>query len=314
MNNKPKIRPKRLGNNLYIKFIYDADKRLNKNGYLLFINPPSFFSPSLNKNNRNLRKDIFDKYYHHYINLEECSKHFKIGSKFIYYLIQKNDNTNNNLQIICKYNEKIYDTKLDQKLLLRDYLPCLLTLECLQVLDKVKNKNLEKLKIFDSPDNRVDKAHIIKKNKNETYEDFKKRAFKDGYIYPIQSTGSQIAYSKKQCTYQNDKKVLMSRSGYLNPFYDNGKLGVGGNCFAHIVRNEDEGQKVIALMNSQLYTFYNNTNKWSGFNSIEVLQDLSNIIDVINNVNDTDINKIIYEYFNITDSEIKLIKQSLNLL
>ena len=106
----------------------------------------------------------------------------------------------------------------------------------------------------------------------------------------------------------------MSRSGYLNPFYDNGKLGVGGNCFAHIVRNEDEGQKVIALMNSQLYTFYNNTNKWSGFNSIEVLQDLSNIIDVINNVNDTDINKIIYEYFNITDSEIKLIKQSLNLL
>ena len=67
------------GNNLYSKFIYFADNNLKQNGYILFINPPTYFGPgrSNNKNNMNLRKDIFDKYYHHFINLEECAKHFR---------------------------------------------------------------------------------------------------------------------------------------------------------------------------------------------------------------------------------------------
>ena len=84
------------GNNLYTKFIYYADKNLNLNGYLLYINPPTYFGPgrSNNKNDMNLRKDVLDKYYYHYINLEECAGHFNVGSKFIYYLIQKNSNKN----------------------------------------------------------------------------------------------------------------------------------------------------------------------------------------------------------------------------
>ncbi len=297
------------GNNLYTKFIYYADKNLNKNGYLLYINPPTYFGPgrSNNKDNMNLRKDVLDKYYYHCINLEECAKHFNVGSKFIYYLIQKNSNKNNNIEIVCKYNNKVYKNNLNQDLLIRDYLPYLLTDECLKILDKVKNNYNNKLAIFHSPDNRSDKKHVLNKLKKEKNEDYKKRALENGYIYPMQATSVQVVYSSKKCKNQNDKKVLMSRSGYLKPFYDNGIIGVGGDCFACLVKDENEGNKIIKLLNSKLYKFYIETNKWSGFHNKEVLQDLPNIINEIENINDDNI----YKYFKITEEEIKIIEESI---
>jgi hypothetical protein len=297
------------GNNLYTKFIYYANKNLKQDGYILFINPPTYFGPgrSNNKNDMSLRKDILDKYYYHYINLEECAKHFNVGSKFIYYLIQKNTNKNNNVKIVCKFNNNNYKTKLNQKLLIRDYLPYLLTCDCLNILDKIKNDNKDKLQIFHSPDNRSDKKHVLKKKKKEENKIYKKRANENSYIYPMQATSVQVVYSSKKCKNQNDKKILMSRSGYLKPFYDNGVKGIGGDCFACLVNNETEGNKIIKLINSKLYTFYIKTNKWSGFHNKEVLKDLPNIISKIDDIND----KNIYKYFNITKKEIKIIESSI---
>ena len=298
------------GNNLYTKFIYYADKNLLQNGYLLFINPPTYFGPgrSNNKNDMSLRKDILDKYYYHHINLEECAKHFNVGSKFIYYLIQKDKNNSNNdkLEIICKYNKNIYKTTLNQKLLVRDYIPYLLTNKCLDILDKIIHNTSHKLKIFHSPDNRSDKNHVLKKEKKETNEEYKKRAIKENFVYPMQATSVQIVYSSKKCKNQNDKKILMSRSGYLKPFYDDGIIGIGGDCFACLVSSKEEAYKIIDLLNSKLYKFYIETNKWSGFHNKEVLQDLPNIINDIEVINDNNINT----YFNLSDKEIKLIEEN----
>ena len=84
------------GNNLYTKFIYYADNIILQGGYLLFINPPTYFGPgrSVNKTGMHVRADVLDKYCYHYINLEECARHFTVGSKFIYYLIQKSQQIN----------------------------------------------------------------------------------------------------------------------------------------------------------------------------------------------------------------------------
>lgn len=66
----------------------------------------------------------------------------------------------------------------------------------------------------------------------------------------------------------------MSESGYLRPFYDDGILGVGGHCFSCLVKDEHEGQYIINLLKSKVYSFYINVNKWSGFHHKMVLQDL----------------------------------------
>jgi len=293
------------GNNLYTKFVYYMDQNLLENGYILFINPPTYFSSgrSNNKNEMNLRRDVFDKYYYHYINLEECSKYFNVGSKFIYYLIQKNSNKNSSLKIICKYNKKIYESILHQNLLIRKYLPYLITNNCLNILDKVKTNDCPKLNIFNSTYFDKRRPHVLNKNKNETDEIYKRRAIENGYIYPIQATSIQVVYSSNPCKNQYNKKVLMSESGYLKPFYDNGILGVGGHCFACIVSNTQEGDNIIKLLNSKLYKFYIETNKWSGFHNKDVLQDLPNILSDIDIIDDIHI----YEYFNLTLDEIKLI-------
>lgn len=123
----------------------------------------------------------------------------------------------------------------------------------------------------------------------------------------MQATSVQVVYSSKKCKNQNDKKVLMSRSGYLKPFYDNGIKGVGGDCYACIVENEDEGRRIIELLNTNLYRFYIETNKWSGFHNKEVLQDLPNIIDKIDEIT----NDNVYKYFELTLDQSKYIENNL---
>ena len=41
----------------------------------------------------------------------------------------------------------------------------------------------------------------------------------------------------------------MSESGYLKPFYDDGIIGVGGHCFCCLVKNKEEGEYIINLLN-----------------------------------------------------------------
>ena len=280
------------GNNLYSKFIYKAYELLNKNGYLVFINPPTYFGigRSNNKDDMNIRKDIFNNCNILYINLEECNKYFpNIGSLFIYYILQKKNIVNENLEIICKYNNINHASIINQQLL-NDmiYIPYLLTNMSINICKKIRDTT-NKLKIFHSPDNRGYKKHVKSINNEE-------------YKYTIQATGVQVLYSSKECKNQYDKKVLMSRSGYLKPFYDNGILGVGGDCFSCLVNNEEDGIYIIKLLESILYTFYININKWSGFHHIKVLQDLPYI--EIKNIDD----EKIYKYFKLNAEEINFVE------
>jgi hypothetical protein len=284
------------GNNLYTKFIYKSDSLLKDNGFLLYITPPTFFSigRSNNKDDMNIRKDIFNNYFIHYINLEECSKYFNVGSKFIYYLIQKKNELNPNIQVICKYNKNIYESIINQELFnCSDFLPYLLTNESLSICNKIKIID-NKIDLFHSPDNRSDKKHVLKIRDNE-------------HKYPIQATGNQIVYSSKICKNQYDKKILMSRSGYLNPFYDDGINGVGGDCFCILVQNKIDADYLIKLINSNLYKFYIEANKWSGFHHMDVLKSLPYI-----KLNENFIDDDLYKIFNLSENEIQIINDIYN--
>ena len=82
----------------------------------------------------------------------------------------------------------------------------------------------------------------------------------------------------KKYFHLNDKKIILSESGYLKPFYDNGILGTGGHCFGLLVSNQTEGKNIIELLNSKVFRFYIEINKWSGFHHKLVLQDLPNAL------------------------------------
>ena len=282
------------GNNLFTKFMYTARENVIDNGFVLYINPPTFFSAgrSSNKDDMSVRNDMFMKHYIHMINLEECAKYFKEGSKFIYYLLQKRDDKNENINVICKYKKNIYNNQIINQNILQtlEYLPYLLTNESINIMSKIKNKECRKIPIFNSTvfDKR---RYYVSKTRSEVF------------IYPIQATGTQVVYSSKPCKNQYNKKVIMSESGYLRPFYDNGVLGVGGHCFSCLVDNQEEGEYIINLLNSPLYTFYIEINKWSGFHHKKVLQDLPYIPHTIGETN-------MYEYFNLSENEIQFVLQN----
>jgi hypothetical protein len=280
------------GNNLYTKFIYQAYDLLKNEGYLVFINPPTFFGAgrSNNKDDMNIRKDVFNNCNILHINLEECSKYFpNVGSLFIYYIMQKNNVANEKLEVLCRYNKTNYKSIIDQKILNdMNYIPYLLNNTSINICKKIKDTE-NKLKIFNQ----------MTFDKRRPYMSVNKT---DEFKYPIQATGVQVVYSSKQCKYQYDKKILMSRSGYLRPFYDDGITGVGSDCFCYVVKDKKEADYVINLIKSKLYTFYININKWSGFHHLTVLQDLPYI--EIKDITD----EKIYKYFNLTEDEINLIE------
>ena len=115
-----------------------------------------------------------------------------------------------------------------------------------------------------------------------------------------------LSYANYCKEYKNDYECMRPNSR-IETFYDNGIIGVGGDCFACLVKDQIEGNKIIELLNSNLYKFYIETNKWSGFHNKEVLQDLPNIINEIENINDENI----YKYFEIIEEEIKIIEESI---
>ena len=80
--------------------------------------------------------------------------------------------------------------------------------------------------------------------------------------------------------------------------------GIGGDCFSIIVKDEKEGNYIIKLLNSKLYRFYIEINKWSGFHHRKVLQDLP-YIKLNENFNDNDV----YKYFTLTKEEIEFIEK-----
>lgn len=98
------------------------------------------------------------------------------------------------------------------------------------------------------------KKHLISKDQDELYK------------YPLFNTSAQgYIWSKKAHTYQFYKKVIMSNSGKLNPFYDDGILGTTQNSMFILVDSKKEALHIINLLTSERYTFIISICQWGLF-------------------------------------------------
>ena len=99
------------------------------------------------------------------------------------------------------------------------------------------------------------------------------------------------------------KKVLVSISGYLNPWYDDGEYGSSINGYWMEVSSKEEGEKYIEILKHNLFKWLFQICKYSGFNNLILLKSFPEI-DI------EDINEELYEYFNLTQEEINYIEGS----
>lgn len=265
---------KALNHNLWSDFINYSFNLLYINGYLLFITPNSWMSPT-SKNN-----DVFYKNYIIYLNISECEKWFNVGSKFSYYLIEKT-NIKKETDIRCIYKKKLYDSKL----LIDGYnfLPMLLNDKSLSIIKKFYNNNLPKVSFKSS-------SELHNTTKKNNIKDIRDNIFK----YPIRHTTKRnIRYSNIKHSLSDKNKILMNLSGNLNPIYDDGKIGFTQAQMYLLINNN----KYIEVLNSKLYRLIFEISKWSGFN---IEKNYHNIPYIENE-------KDIYKLLNITNEELEFI-------
>lgn len=274
------------GSNLYEKFHTKSINLLVKDGYLCLITPLNWLSP-----NGNLESE-FTKFNLMFININECAKHFTgVGSEFSYYLIKKsNYYTSTEIRTI--------DSNFSFSLRDFSFLPKYISIESLSIHEKFFNNNLVCLNV------ERDQSHTQYSKKmigNLSSE------MSDKFCHKMYNTSSKngIKYSTIKHPLTNITKILMSRSGYLNPFLDNGDYGVLELAYFIKVGSNVEGEYILKLLQSKLYKYITTAYKYSGFNSHIVLKRLKYPkLEVLTDRN-------IYKYFNLTQEEIDLIEKTI---
>jgi hypothetical protein len=273
------------GSSLWSVFINHLFKIINKNGLLLFITPCSWMTGGTNKQSGNILKGIFHKNTVLYLDIEKCSKYFNVASTFSYYLIKKSFE---DIDFKCEtyYKKNLYKSTINQ-CIFRNLLiiPKLFTNETINIINKVENKNNNKFNF---------------ERKRDLDSSAKKIRFTENGIYNIRHKVVDIKksnYLQEGC--MNKHKLIISMPGYIKPLYDY-ECGCSDATLYHITKNKIEAEYLITLLNSPLYKFIiNNYRELTGLNNHKNINRLC-----IYPINDTEI----YKYFNLTDTEIKLIE------
>ena len=125
------------------------------------------------------------------------------------------------------------------------------------------------------------------------------------FPYPTFHTNAQTRFSREKSEHFDNNKVAFTFSGYFKPFYDGGELGTSEAAGYILVEDQKEGESVLSLLNSKLYQFIANTGKWSGFTSIDVIR----LLPKLENRVWTDAE--LYEHFGLTDKEIEYVEANI---
>jgi hypothetical protein len=279
------------GENLFSKFIELSINKVVDSGYVLLITPPTWMSGS-----KGLLQKFFLSKKLIYLEVGTSSIYFKgVGSQFSWYLIQNIKSDDISTYTKCFYNKKLYESNISFQNF--PFLPILLSDLSVGISQKVMWRKENKLGFqYDQ------KSHPYSaKMKGKTVD-----KESSSNPFPMYYNANRILWSSVELTQQHVKKVLVSFSGYLKPYYDNGIMGVSHMTFFMPVSCVEEGNKVIRLLNSKLFKFLLSIYKWNGWNNKEVLNSLHYPKDLVDDFSDVDL----YDYFGLTEDEVLLIEST----
>jgi hypothetical protein len=278
INTNGGIQPK--SHNLWGKFIIESltsiKCKLKNNGYLAFVTPSSWGSPS---------NDIFKLFKENNLILVDTtiSHHFKENSTFSYWIVQKSSYQN-----VTLINGNEFDLKNI------NYLQSDINQISMRI-HKLFNESTHTKLTWESD---TTKNHSSKKN------DIWSIAPSDEHRYQVYHTNAQTYYSKIKSKSHEFKKIYLTLSGYFNPIYDNGSISTSEVVPYIIVETEQEGLNLLTILNSKLYKYIVSSAKWSGFINKDILRLLPNIGTHKEWKND----EIYFEFGITNDEEIKYIE------
>lgn len=280
-------------NNLYIDFIKKSLELLKPSGYLVYIHPQNW--RKINSNILNtfvVENDLL------HLSLNYGGKLFKnVSVKTDFYVLKKNK-----LNFNVKTNIKCYDNKnnlIDESNTIIsniDFIPNIFNNEIKNIFEKINKYGEKRECIINSYCHKV-REHVGIKSVERKY--------------PLYNTSGNPFeyYSSKPHKDQYKKKVIMSSSGKLSPFYDDGKYGTTQDSMYFIVSNKSEGDEMVNILSSELYKFIIKICQWGNFRNEANLFTYIKYPVIDNSKEMTD--KYIYDYFKLNQIEINTINNFL---
>jgi hypothetical protein len=286
---------------LYHLFVERSVELLYENGYLLLIHPYSWRRKS--KEIRMIHRLLENKILYMYTNND--FKDFNTSAPFInYYLLKKSPYDKNHKTIYhTSFNSGIFKGKLHlQKDLC--FIPSFLTKETITIVTKMISKKGDKLNIkLESKLSTSKKPSNINKHKTDIflYKNYHNFSTKHGDIYRYSS--------RKHPCHEKEKIIMNFKGGYkiLNPFIDNGTLGVTDNSMFMIVTNDNK-ELILNFLKSKLLRFFLMTTTYNyGANQKNEFH-IMNLITIPDKYNE-EID--LYHFYQFTKKEIEFIETNI---
>jgi hypothetical protein len=283
-DNMPDGARKSISTNLWTKFI---DKSVNEllapNGWCGMVVPASWAGPTKNlSNGRRILKDIFAANNTTMLNLDPgLNSHFQqVGSTFSWFMTQKAPYAGVT-KIQLNATEHV-DVDLSQ-------------VESLPRINHVLAYSINQ-KYFQKASTSDVVAGQYRVS-DDQYQEQKTAQYKHP-AYHTPAEGGRTWYMKTKHPNHAAHKVIISLSGRYVPVADAGTQGYTDMCLAYIVKDGETLDSVLSVLNSKLFHFIMNANKWSGFNNKQVIRTFA--LPKLNKVY-TDVQ--IYKWFGLTKEE-----------
>jgi hypothetical protein len=301
-------------NKLYLEFTKKSISILKFKGHLLFITPKSIldYLTNVSKN----RKYVDDFYNIKYLSIDCPSKYFDVGSTFVYFLLCKEHYKENTTieYIDGNGNEVITQVKLKEGFMI----PSKPSEIDLTIISKITST--EDILGFDfmrkvNGDKTVRYRNTTKslKYNSKTLSDNQNDVFRFPLIHKINKTNPYpglLCYCSEELKDMYRSKVLISRSGYLMPSFDNGGLGITDNMNYVNVENELDGNNIIFLLNSIIRKYLEiQFSKSARDRILTTVYNLKKVnIKSINNITEN----TLFNLYNLTEEEIIHLKKITN--
>lgn len=275
-------------NNLWSKFTKKAFDIVKVDGTVAFVTPSSWLSPAsdIGKGDKGIKfiRDYFKPLKTILLNINECAKHFNVGSTFSYFIVQ-----NTKQQINTTIVTDVETFKID----LNDitYFP--------------KSMNKKSISINKKVLSAKEKFGFVGNNLPECKLDFVKEKTNSKNIpaYHTSAKGGTYWYADKDIATKTKRKVVVSISGDFKPLYDDkGEINFTTMCIAYYLKDKEKMDSIQSFLDSKLIKFLMLENKYTGW-----------IAPITHDLPDIDKTKIwtdndLYAHFGLTQEEIDYVE------
>jgi site-specific DNA-methyltransferase (adenine-specific) len=280
-------------NKLWPLFVKQANELITDGGYVAMVTPNNWMQPTADigkgsgKNAISIFTHIFKK--NNLIMANVDSEHLQrtyfngIGSTFSYFVYQKAPYSGNTQFITPQGTVNIDISNVD-------VLPKFLSVLSIGIMKKMVGE----------PFTFIDQNHNL-----NGHEQSEKDATHKYRIYHTNKDDGTYWYSENKSPYANNHKVILTLSGRYNPVL-NSADGFSNMCMAVVCNDANEADAIYSILNSKLYKFWVEMQKFSGFVPRKIVLQLP-AIDTSKVWNDNEI----YNHFGITADEVDYIESNI---